>query len=83
MKGGTCSKISHNWSNLFSTGCWRSPHDLYPRHHCCSCPALIVFCLSIVDMDARGDSFSKDELPVRQPGGKPQVNPPLDGRAAA
>ena len=61
----------------------RSHLGLHHRHHCCSCPALIVYCLSIVDMDARGDSFSTNRLPVRQLGGKLEVNAPLDGRAAA
>ena len=30
-------------------------------NHCSSCQALIVFCLSIVEMDAGGDSFCQPE----------------------
>ena len=68
----------------FNTGS-EETHSLFLStvNHCSSCQALIVFCLSIVKMDAGGDSFSTDRLPVRQPGGKLEVNAPLDGRAAA
>ena len=68
----------------FNTGS-EETHSLFLStvNHCSSCQALIVFCLCIVEMDAVGASFSTDRLPVRQLGGKLEVNAPLDGRAAA
>ena len=38
-------------------------------NHCCSCPALIVFCLPIVHMDASGHSFSTGRKSVSREGG--------------